>query len=472
MTSISLPARPPGFLKRPAFRWPIRGESGALLRLALPVTGLALVNMAMSVTDTVMTAGFGSEALAAVAVASDFYSILFYLAIGCIGGMAPLYAAAHARGELSRLARLRGSGWFVAVLCTAPMVGLLLAAPALLNLFGIDRELVEMGRGYSRAMAWTFVPMVAIAVIRTRLTAIERPGVMLRITLAAVPLNALFNYLFMHGAAGIQGLGITGAGVSSLLVSWIIFAALAFESRRLGDQGAGLPEWRTVGEILRIGLPIGIATLAEVGIYLGATVYAATLSATDAAAHAIAIRTAGITYALYVGLGQAAMVRIARCGDAVDRQLEIVRAALRMGRLAGVFLLLVILAATGPLTTLLLDSTGSETARVATVLLVLLALADGVGPWGAAAGGLLRGLKVTRPVMTISLVGNWLVAAPVAIALTVLVDGGAIGIWIGLIAGTIVSSAMTVLWLKRRVLSPSSHSMAGSPGSRIQVPAG
>ncbi|MCA8882839.1 MAG: hypothetical protein KDA50_03710 [Rhodobacteraceae bacterium] len=62
-------------------------ETRALLRLAAPLTGLALVNMAMSVTDTLMTAAFGLEALAAVAVASDFYSIVFYLAVGCIGGL-------------------------------------------------------------------------------------------------------------------------------------------------------------------------------------------------------------------------------------------------------------------------------------------------------------------------------------------------------------------------------------------------
>jgi hypothetical protein len=59
---------------------------------------IALVNMGMSVTDTLMvSAAFGAEALAAVAVGSDFYSILFYLGAGTIGGLAPFYAAAVAR---------------------------------------------------------------------------------------------------------------------------------------------------------------------------------------------------------------------------------------------------------------------------------------------------------------------------------------------------------------------------------------
>ncbi len=91
-----------------------KAEARALFRLAAPLTGLALVNMAMSVTDTMMTAAFGVEALAAVAVASDFYSILFYLAVGCIGGLGSLYAAAHAAGDAARMERLRTAGTITA----------------------------------------------------------------------------------------------------------------------------------------------------------------------------------------------------------------------------------------------------------------------------------------------------------------------------------------------------------------------
>ena len=271
-----------------------KAEAGALLRLAAPLTGLALVNMAMSVTDTLMTAAFGVEALAAVAVASDFYSILFYLAVGCIGGLGPLYAAAHAAGDADRLARLRTAGIVTCLLLALPICGLLWHTPALLSLLGISENLADAGTGYARAMALTLIPMLAVGVLRTRLTAIERPGVMLRITLCAVPLNALFNYVFMYGAFGLPELGVTGAGVSSLLVGVLTLAALMREARRAGDSGSGRVEPEDIASIFRIGIPIGIATLAEVGIYLGATIYAASLSVTDAAAHSVAIKPAGV----------------------------------------------------------------------------------------------------------------------------------------------------------------------------------
>jgi hypothetical protein len=69
-------------------------EPHAMLRLAVPIMLIALVNMGMSITDTVMvSASYGTEALASVAVGSDFYSILFYLGAGTIGGLLPFYVA-------------------------------------------------------------------------------------------------------------------------------------------------------------------------------------------------------------------------------------------------------------------------------------------------------------------------------------------------------------------------------------------
>lgn len=433
MTFLDMPRQWPGFLT-----WN-RGEVGALLRLAGPVTGLALVNMAMSVTDTVMVAGFGPEALAAVAVASDAYSIVFYLAIGCIGGLAPLYAAAHAGGDGRALARLRAAGWGVVALLALPTFALIWFGPLLLPVLGIDAGLVASGSGYMRAMALTVLPMLGVAVLRTRLTAIERPGAMLKITLLAVPLNAALNQWFMHGI----GLGVTGAGIASLLVASLTLLALLIETRRMGDTGLARPALSDVREIFRIGFPIGVTTLAEVGLYLGATLYAATLSVADAAAHALAIRMAGLTYAAYVGLQQAAMVRVARGA-------ETAQSAMALACVAGVAIMAGLVVLAEPLAGAMLADGAREAARTGAVLLLLLAVADLFGPAGAVAAGLLRGLKVTRPVMSVSLFAHWAVAAPLVLVLTQLLDWGAVGIWIALTTGTVLTTLLTLRVLARR----------------------
>ncbi|MDW4500196.1 MATE family efflux transporter [Sulfitobacter sp. D35] len=428
-----------------------KAEAWALLKLAAPLTGLALVNMAMSVTDTLMTAAFGIEALAAVAVASDFYSICFYLAVGCIGGLGPLYAAAHVAGDADRLARLRTAGNITCALLALPICTLLWNTPAMLCVLGIDQSLVEAGTGYVRAMALTLVPMLAVGVLRTRLTAIERPGVMLRITLCAVPLNAVFNYVFMYGAFGLPEFGVTGAGLSSLLVGLLTLAALTWEVWRTGDSGAGRVDPGDVAEIFRIGVPIGIATLAEVGIYLGATIYAASLTVTDAAAHSVAIRLAGVGYTFYFGLQQAAMTRLARMEPGSDREHEVRGTAMLLGVTVGLSLCIVLLAIASPVADYMLRSSAPAAVSVAIAVIGALAVAELSGPAGAAAAGLLRARKVTRPVMIYSLIGNWVVAAPLIAVSTIVFDMGAIGIWIAMATGTIVYSGLCILALRRHL---------------------
>ncbi len=58
-------------------------EAKSLLRLAAPIAAIALVSMGMSATDAAMVARlFGADALAAVAVGSDLFPILYYFGAG------------------------------------------------------------------------------------------------------------------------------------------------------------------------------------------------------------------------------------------------------------------------------------------------------------------------------------------------------------------------------------------------------
>jgi multidrug resistance protein, MATE family len=324
MTTPSLAAGAAGGLVTPARLVLVLAEAGVLLRLAVPIMLIALVNMGLSVTDTLMvSAAFGAEALAAVAVGSDFYSILFYLGAGTIGGLAPFYAAAVARADPAERARLERTGRVIVLGLAVVLVPVVWTAPDWLGVLGLDRDLLADGRGYARAMALTLVPMLGVMLYRTILTAAERPRVFLKVSAAMLPLNALGNLVFMHGLGPIPALGPTGAGVSTLVVALASLAVLVRIARRAAPAltpGRALAVgWRDLAPVLAVGLPIGTAMVAELGIFLGATLYAARLGAADVAAHTLTLRVAGVAYAVPAALLQAAMVRIARADAPATR---------------------------------------------------------------------------------------------------------------------------------------------------------
>ena len=444
----------------PAWDARLLDEARALLRLAAPIMLIALVNMGMSITDTAMVAAlYGAEALAAVAVGSDLYSILFYLGAGVLGGLAPFYTAAAVRADPAERARLERIGLILVALLATLLVPVVWLAPDWLAGLGLDPALLDQGRGYTRAIALTLAPMLGVALYRTVLTAAERPQVFLRVTLAMLPLNAAANWLLMTGPGPLPAFGPAGAGIASLLVATASLATLAAIARR-GRPRVPAPApitWREIAAVLRVGLPIGIATVAEVGVFLAATIYAATLGAADVAAHTLALRTAGLAYAVPTALLQAAMVRTARARTLDDPALDraVVTGSLSLGLASGALLLAALAAAAQPLAHGFFDASpaGLAAAGLAARLLLLLGLMEIIAGPGLTAAGLLRGRKDTRAPMLFSLLGHWAVGAPLGLVLCELVGLGIVGVWIGLTAGMSCAALLTL----GRLARPRSH---------------
>ncbi len=433
-------------------------EPLAMLRLAVPIMLIALINMGMSVTDTIMvSSSFGAEALAAVAVGSDFYSILFYLGAGTIGGLVPFYTAAVARADDFQRARLEQVGRAIVVLLSAMLVPIVWTAPDWLVFLGLDQGLLDDGRGYTRTMALTLVPMLGVMLYRTILTAAERPKVFLYVTAAMLPLNAVGNHLLMHGFGPFPAFGPTGAGLSTLIVAITSLAALMVISSRSAPQarpGTGRISWSDLAPVLRMGLPIGIATVAELGIFLGATLYAATLSSADVAAHTLTLRVAGVAYAVPAALLQAAMVRMARAEATGDPVLcrRVIASALSLAATFGTLLFVCLCAGAAPLSQAFFEPTaaGAVAASLAVTLLVLLGVMELVANPGQGAAGLLRGRKDTSVPMLYTLAGYWCVGAPLGLWLSQLQRFGIAGVWTGLTVGTLVTSCLMLARLANR----------------------
>lgn len=434
---------------------PLRAETAAMARLSAPIVLIALVNMGMSLTDTAMVASlYGAEALAAVAVGSDLCSILFYLGAGTLAGIVPFYTTAVVGGDAGARAGLRRTGLALVLLLAALLVPALWTAPGWLARLGLDPGLLAEGAGYTRAMALTLVPMLGVALYRSILTAAEKPRVFLQVTAGMLPLNGVANWLLMTGTGPLPALGPTGAGVASFLVAAASFGVLAAVAREPGARPAA--NGRAAPGLLRVlklGLPIGIATLAELGIFLGATLYAARLGAAEVAAHTVTLRAAGLAYAVPAALLQAAMVRAARAEATGGQRLRpvVARAGLGLALAYGVAVCVALGLGAGPVSGLLFDDSpaGAAAAGLTAGLLVLLGLMELVGAPGSAAAGLLRGRRDTRAPMLCTLAGYWLLGAPLGVWLCDGAGLGITGVWTGLAAGTALSTALLLARLRR-----------------------
>ncbi|MCP5367952.1 MAG: hypothetical protein H6907_03540 [Hyphomicrobiales bacterium] len=442
---------------------PHRREAARLLRLGGPIAAVGLLNMGMSLTDMVMMGWLGSLELAAGAVFGDFYSLLFYFAAGVLAALAPMIAHGRGAGDGGGLGGLAAAGLVAAAALGAAGIGVMWWSADLLAGLGIDGRLVDAGAPYGRAMAATFAAMVVVAVWRNLFAAHGRPAVFMWFTAAALPLNALGNHVLMTGAWGLPALGVAGVGLSSFLVALFLavglglYAVAGARLLRLRDLAAGGLAVR-LEELFRLGLPMGVTALGEVGVFLAATVVIGIFGAEAVAAHAIVLRVAGVIYGPVMGLSQAATIRTAfalgRGDGALRRRCEDV--ALAMGWVLGGLLMAGCLALAGVLPWLFLDAADPGAAAVAAAaaaLFPILAVQEFAEAPGATTLGILRAHRDTRVPMVLTVASHWGAGLLPGLVLAFAAGMGAQGIWLGLALGTACAS-VAAFWrhgaLRRR----------------------
>ncbi|MFA7431651.1 MAG: MATE family efflux transporter, partial [Rhodospirillaceae bacterium] len=389
-----------------------------------------------------------------------------YVATGLVLVLGPLIAEARGAGWPDEVRQLIRSGMVAAVLAAGPAAALVWVCPSLLHLIGVPPEMVAAGQGYAHMMSGTVALLVIVVLWRTVLAAHERPHAFVWFAVAALPLKALGNHVFIHGAWGIPALGVTGAGASSLLVAALMAIGLTFYAATTSVfRGLRLfaAPWdpASVGRvmsILRQGVPMGLGSLGEVGLFLIATPLVAMFGPQAMAAHIIALRITGVLYAAENSLGQAASIRIAHAlgtGDDALRRQRVSSAMLAAGVLGLTAMAVLAASAEGvPGLFLAADDAASRGASdQAARLILVVAIVHVPLAFGTVALGVLRGHKDWRVPMVTTNASYWCVGLPVVGVLAFGLNLQEHGVWLGLGTGAVCAALCSGRRLRRMVSS-------------------
>jgi MATE family multidrug resistance protein len=372
----------------------------------------------------------------------------------------------HAVRDLRRTVR---QGLWLAVCVTLPIWLLLWNAEPILVALGQEPRLAELAGTYVRALQWGLLPFYFYIVLRSFISALQRPGWALVVAFAAVALNAAGNWVLVFGNLGFPALGIAGSGLATALSNGLMFAGLAIvvtrdrQFRRYRLFGRfWRADWPRFRGLLRLGLPIAGILAFEVTVFNAAALLMGLIDAASLAAHAIAIQLASITFMVPMGLSQAATVRVGIAFGAGDRD-GIRRAgwaAFVMGVAFMALMALVMISFPHLLIGIFVDAGDPANAQVVAIAVgflffaALFQIADGAQAVGS---GMLRGLQDTTVPMVYAAVGCWGIGMPLGALLAFRFGLRGEGIWIGLSVGLgVVAGLLLARWLRReRILSRS-----------------
>ncbi|ALI56490.1 MATE family efflux transporter [Celeribacter marinus] len=417
----------------------------AVIALALPLAGSQLAQFALHMTDVIMMGWFGLNELAALVLASGYWFITFILLAGFAFAVMPLVANAAGAGDTTVVRRSTRMAMWLSVLAAVAIYPLFGFSERVLIALGQEPEIAALAQPYLIVAGIEMLPALIAMVLRSYFSALERTRVVLLFTVIAVVANAGLNWVLIFGNLGFPAMGVIGSAVASLILSTLTVVALVIYAIKATPENELFrnltkPDWDMFRTVAKMGVPIGLTSLAEVGLFNAAALMMGWISTVALAAHGVALQLSALAFMIQIGLSQAGTIR---AGNAYGRRDE---AGLRRGALVVTVLslvtaaltLTVFLSASHILIGLFIAPTEPQRDLVLAAgagFMVFAALFQFSDGGQVTALSLLRGVQDTTVPMWLASFSYWGVGLPVAYVCGFVLDMGGNGIWVGLLTG-------------------------------------
>lgn len=427
----------------------IKKEANQTLRLGLPIIAAQLLHMSMSFVDTVMSGNYGTLDLAAVALGSSLFYPVYTLGGGILMALSPIISHLYGARQFDLIGKNVRQGIWLALILSLPAILALRNLDVILVYMGIDPDAQLITKGYINAIAWGIPGAFGFMALRYFNESLGNSKPVMYVALIGLAFNIAGNYCLIYGKFGFPELGAVGTGWASALVLWAmflsIFAYTYFKEnyqRFKVFQDLKLPDKQYLGEILKLGIPIGISGTMEVTMFALTALLMGSLGTLAVAGHQVAINISALTFMIPFGLSTAITIRV---GHSLGRG-SMPNA--RFAGFVGIGLSVLIMCCTaiimftlpGLITSIYTND--AEVQEIAITLIYMAAIfqiSDGLQVSGY---GALRGLKDTKVPMYVNLLAYWIIGLPLGYFLGIYREIGPPGLWIGLIAGLSVAALL------------------------------
>lgn len=435
---------------------PVRAEIRAFLKLAIPLVSAQVAQSATGFVDTVMMGHLGWKALAAGGLASFTFQVFLNVLGGVVMGVSPLIAEAYGAGHKSRIEQVTQQGLWLTVGLSISTMWIIAHMDVLMLRLGQVPETVTLASSYLNVMLWGLFPAVGFAMLRGVVSGLSQARPIMFIVIGGTLFNIAGNYVLGFGKFGFPRMELAGLALASTLSWWGMFLVLVvylFKHPQLRIYRL-FQKWyqlrlKLLGELIVIGIPIGVSITFEYGLVLVMTYLMGILGTNILAAHQIALQTGMIVFMIPLGMSFATTARVGQWLGWQNlegvRRAGFVSSGIVIGATTVVAIALLIFRQ--QVVGLYVDISNPENAELLQLVIPMLSVVaighvfDGLQK---TALGALYGLQDTRiPVLlgVLSFLGIGLVSGYV---LGFTVGLGGVGLWVGYYLGSLMAATVYV----------------------------
>jgi MATE family multidrug resistance protein len=432
------------------------------LKLAYPIILGMVGHTLVGIVDNIMVGQLGPTELAAVSLGNSFVFIAMSLGIGFSTAITPLIAEADGAKDIKEGRSIFQHGFVLCTILGISLFVIIFLSKPFLALMSQPTEVVELAKPYLDIVAFSLIPLIMFQAYKQFADGLSETKYSMWATIISNIVNVVLNFLLIYGIWIFPKLGIIGAAVGTIVsrIVMLIYMHWALKSRIKFHpyfQNFNFSEIKksAMQKIINLGTPSAMQMFFEVALFTGAIWLSGALGTTSQAANQIALSLASVTFMFAMGLSVTATIRVGNQKGL--RDFAVLQVVAR-----SIFLLALFLATGFALLFIIFHqflpelfvstkqdlnfAENQEVIRIAAQLLLVAAvfqISDGIQ---VVVLGALRGLQDVKIPMYMTFVAYWVIGFPISIYLGLYTDLGAVGIWLGLVAG--LTAAALFLYLR------------------------
>lgn len=409
-----------------------------ILRIGLPIMlGQACV-IILAFADNIMIGWHSVDELAASSFVNNVMNLFILTELGFAAGMTPMIGADNGTGNIKGIGITVKNGLVTNGIIGGISIILLTIIYFCLDHFGQAPELMPYIKPYFAIIGISTLFALGFNVLKQFTDGICRPMISMTLLMIGNLLNIFGNWVLIYGRLGFPEMGLTGAGISTLVsrvLILIVFAVYIFKSKKMNEYARAIKEaLLSRGEmktVFKMGYPVGIQMALESSTFTFAAVMAGWLGVIQLAAHQVVITISQLFFLMMQGLSFAVSILVSNAFGRKD--LGSVREYARKGY----FMTLGISATLSALLYCfryqaagIFTDSPEVSAMAVSLFFLLFAYQFGDGLQLCFAN-VLRGIQDVRPIMYAAFVSYYLIAIPSAYVLGFKTSLGIHGIWLG-----------------------------------------
>ncbi|CAH0316230.1 MATE family efflux transporter [Peribacillus sp. YIM B13472] len=414
-----------------------------LFYILIPILITQISMYAMTFFDVMMSGQYSTQDVAGVSIGSSLWTPVYTGLSGILIALTPVVSQLVGSRQSKSVSYSVMQAIYLAV--ALAMIILIIGAFSLnpvLSAMDLEDGVHMVAHDYLIALSLGIIPLFVYNALRAFIDALGQTRISMIITLCALPVNVLFNYLLIYGKFGFPELGGVGSGYATAITYWLIALVAILVVIKINPFSTyevfseffrvSWKEWRA---LLLIGVPIGLAIFFETSIFSAVTLLMSKYNTVTIASHQIAMNFASLLYMIPLSISMALTIVIgfeigaARYKDAKEYSWIGISMALTMSLVLSTILFLF----REPVASLYTKD--HEVMMLTSHFLIYAIFFQISDALQAPIQGILRGYKDVNVTFAMSLVSYWILGLPIGYFFAKYTDMGAFGYWIGLISG-------------------------------------